>query len=483
MQVRSVPGPRPFPVIGTNGHLLRFALDPLAYTERLFTAYGPIAQLAHGSARPIVSTERPVPATVFLYGPELNRRLLTEHDRFHKCSLSGPLYPSDVEKPRTRPLTRLLTGLFHVNGQEHRRQRRLLMPAFHKSRIETYRDDMVAITNSVLEKFEPGTQRDLRPDMMELTLRVAAKTLLGEDVGMEGRHVAHDWQRWLELFRLSAALPFDRFGLPYRTFLDLSQTIDRKTLELIHERRSSGQRGPDILSMLLETTDEDGARLGDDELIGHVSVIFAAGHETSSNALCWTLLLLSQHPHVLGDLVDELDQVLKGDAPRVDDLERLPLLERVVKESLRVLPPVPFNHRVCAENSELGGFDVPRGTELLSSIYRTQRMPELFPEPERFRPARWEGLDPGPYAYNPFGTGPRMCIGATFAMMEIRIVLAMMLQRFRFELLPNARINRFLSITLSPRPGLSMRVHAQDRNFHKNARGVRGNVGRMVAFD
>jgi cytochrome P450 len=358
-------------VIGTNGHLLRFALDPLAYTERLFAAYGPIAQLARGSARPIVSTERLVPGTVFLYGPELNRRLLTEHDRFHKCSLSGPLYPSDVEKPRTRPLTRLLTGLFHVNGQEHRRQRRLLMPAFHKSRIESYRDDMVAITDSVLGKFRPGTQRDLRPDMMELTLRVAAKTLLGEDVGMEGRHVAHDWQRWLELFRLAAALPLDRFGLPYRTFLDLSQTIDRKTLELIHQRRSSGERGPDILSMLLETVDENGEHLSDDELIGHVSVIFAAGHETSSNALCWTLLLLSQHPEVLGDVVDELAQVLKGEPPCVDDLERLPLLERVVKESLRVLPPVPFNHRLCAENSELGGFEVARGTELISSIYRT----------------------------------------------------------------------------------------------------------------
>jgi cytochrome P450 len=483
MTAPPVPGPRKVPLLGANGHLLRFALDPLAYTERLFERYGPIAQLAQGSARAIVSTEKGVPGTVFLYGPELNRRFLTEHDRFHKCALSGPMYPSDTTKPRTRPLTRLLTGLFHVNGQEHRRQRRLLMPAFHKSRIESYRDDMVAITSSVLDRFEVGSVRDQRPDLLELTLRVAAKTLLGEDVTDASRHIAHDWQRWLELFRLAAALPLDALGLPYKSFLDLSQLIDQKSLELIRARRASGERGPDILSMLLETVDENGEKLGDDELIGHVSVIFAAGHETSSNALCWTLLLLSQHPAVLADLVDELDSVLKGDAPSVDDLERLPLLERVVKESLRVLPPVPFNHRVSAEDTELGGFAVPRGTELIASIYRTQRMPELFPEPERFRPARWENLDPGPYVYNPFGSGPRMCIGAAFAMMEIRIALAMMLQRFRFELVTSARINRFLSITMSPRPGLAMRIHAPDRRFDQSARGVRGNVSQMVAFD
>jgi cytochrome P450 len=319
--------------------------------------------------------------------------------------------------------------------------------------------------------------------MADVTLRIAAKTLLGEDVADQGLAIARQWHRWLELFRPSSILPFDGPGLPYRAFLDLSRSIDERATALVRARRASPARGADILSMLLDATDESGATLSDAEIVGHASVIFAAGHETSSNALCWTLLLLSQHPRVLADLMDELEHVLKGEAPRVEDLASLPLLERVVKESLRILPPVPFNHRVAAEDTELGGFSIPRGSELISSVYRTQRMPDVFPEPDRFRPERWEHLDPGPYSYNPFGAGPRMCIGASFAMMEVRIVLAMLLQAFRFELAPGARVDRFMSITMSPTPGLPMRIHRQDRRFGlQRPGGFRGNVARMLAL-
>jgi cytochrome P450 len=482
MDVRRVPGPRALPLLGATAHLLRFARDPLVYTERLFDTYGPIAALVTGRPTNIVSTDRTSPCTVFVYGPELNRRLLTEHDRFHKCALAGPLYPPDERKERTRPLTRILTGLFHVNGQEHRRQRRLMMPAFHKSRIDSYRDDMVRLTRSLLTGFHAGRMRDLRPDMAELTLAIAAKTLLGEDVAEQGVAIARQWHRWLELYRPSAIFPLDVPGSAYRAFLDLSRSIDEQATALIRARRAAPERGADILSMLLDATDESGAKLSDAEIVGHASVIFAAGHETSSNALCWTLLLLSQHPNVLSDVMDELDQVLKGEPPRVEELAALPLLERVVKESLRLLPPVPFNHRVAAEDTELGGCAIPRGSEIITSIYRTQRMPDVFADPTRYKPERWENFDPGPYSYNPFGAGPRMCIGASFAMMEVRIVLAMLLQAFRFELAPGARVDRFMSITMSPRPGLPMLVHRQDRRFDLQRPGrFRGDLARMLA--
>jgi len=474
-----VPGPAPLPLLGGLGHLALFARDPIRYLERLLRKHGKIAALVKGRTR-LVSTERDVPGTVFVYGAELNRALFSDHDHFHKCALAGPLYPAEPFTERTRPLTRLLTGLFHVNGDEHRRHRRLLMPAFHKSRIESYRDDMVLLTESMLEKYVPGQVRDVRPDMVELTLRVATKTLFGADMGEAGLAIGRDLQRWLELFRPSAVLPLDLPGLPYRRWLDISRSVDQRMNDVIAEKSRSGRGGDDMLSMLLEATDETGAALTQDQLVGHAGVIFAAGHETSSNGLCWTLFLLSQHPRFTADLVDELASVLHGAAPRVEQLGSLPLLDFAIKESMRIFPPVPLNHRLASRDSVLGGYALPARTEVISSVYHTHRMPELYAEPLRFRPERWLGLDPGPYAYSPFGAGPRMCIGSSFAMLEMKIVLALLLQRFRFELVPGARIDRFFSITMAPSPGLRLRVHAQDGDFRARPSDVRGDVREMV---
>ena len=476
---RSVPGPPALPVLGATAELVRFVLDPISHVGALFEKYGPIAQLVVGSPTRIVSTERQVPGTVFLYGPEYNRALLTNHADYHKCALSGPLYPSDGVTPRTRPLTRMLTGLFHANEADHRAQRRLLMPAFHRTRIESYRNEMVAVTDALLRDFRPGTVRDIRPDMMHVTLRIATATLFGADLGELGLRIGHDLESWGAHLRGANIVPFDLPLTPYRRWLDLSGEIDRRMLEVIRLKRENRGAGRDMLSMLIEARDEGGIGLSEDELIGHSGVIFAAGHETSSNALSWTLFLLAQHPTILANLCEELASKLRGDAPTVEDLNDLPLLDHVVKESLRLFPPAPLNHRITARDAELGEYRIPAGTEVLSSIYHTHRIAELYPEPLRFQPERWQNLDPGPYAYNPFSAGPRMCIGATFAWFEIKIVLAMLLQRFRLELVPNQRIDRYFGITLSPAPRLLMRVSRTDRAFARAAR-VHGNVHQMV---
>ena len=476
----SVPGPKALPVLGPTAELLRFVLDPIAHVGNLFEKYGPIVQLVVGSPTRIVSTERKVPGTVFVHGPEYNRALLTNHADFHKCALSGPLYPEEPLSPRTRPLTRMLTGLFHANEAEHRSQRRLLMPAFHRSRIESYRDEMVAVTEGLLADFRVGSVRDIRPDMTHVTLRIATATLFGTDLGELGLQIGHDIEDWGLTLRAANIVPFDLPLTPYRRWLDLSSRIDRRMLEVIRLKRED-HGGRDMLSMLLEARDEGGAQLSEDELIGHAGVIFAAGHETSSNALSWTLLLLSQHPRVLSDLCDELNGKLHGGAPTFEDLADLPLLDRVVKESLRLFPPAPLNHRITARDSELGAYQIPAGTEVLSSIYHTHRMPELYPEPLRFQPDRWQpaNTDPGPYGYNPFSAGPRMCIGATFAWFEIKIVLALLLQRFRLELVPNQRIDRYFGITLAPSPRVLMRVLRPDRPFARAA-PIHGTLRSMV---
>jgi cytochrome P450 len=475
----TVPGPRALPLLGASAEVARFLLDPIGAIGRLFRLHGPITSLVVGARTRVVSTETNVPGTVFLYGPELNRALYTNHADFHKCGLPGPLYPREPVSPRKRPITRMLTGLFHVNEGEHKQQRRLLMPAFHRSRIEGYRDEMVATTEALLEKYRPGTIRDIRPDMMEVTLRIATTTLFGTDLGERGLQIGRDLEEWSVVFRGAAIFPWDLPGMPYRRWVDLSHAIDDGINHVIREKRKERAPGRDMLSMLLEARDEDGAQLSEDELVGHAGVIFAAGHETSSNALSWTLFLLAQHPRVMADLCDELRGKLHGDAPSFENLQELVLLDHVVKESLRLCPPAPLNHRITARDSELGEYRIPLGTEILSSIYHTHRMPELYPDPLSFRPERWAGLDPGPYAFNPFSAGPRMCIGATFALFEIKIVLALLLQRFRFELVQNQRIDRQFTITMAPAPRVLMRVERTGRAYAKAAK-VRGNVHEMV---
>jgi cytochrome P450 len=477
-----VPGPPPTRWAGALGNVFHFVRDPIGHADRLFAEHGRMACLARGRSTWLVATEARPPGTVLLYGAELNRQLFSQHGVFHKTALSGPLYPQGAPSARQRPLSRMLTGLFAVNDDAHRAQRRLLMPAFHKSRIESYRDDMVAITHAVLDGYRPGQVRDVRFDMNELTLRIVTRTLFGSDLGARGVELGRKLQRWLDLFKFAGAAPLDWPGLPYRHWLDLTHAIDRDTRGIIADRRRQLDGGSDILAALLQATDEQGIALGEDDLIGHAGVLFAAGHETSSNALCWTLALLSQHPDVAAALDDELAGSLRGEAPRVDQLAALPLLDGVVKESLRLLPPAPLNHRVAADDTELGGHSIPRGTELLSSVYHTHRMPDVYERPRSFWPLRWERLEPGPYAYCPFGAGPRMCIGASFALMEIKIVLAILLQRFRLSLPPGTRVGRTVSITMRPDPGLPMRVHRKDREFAAGARGVRGALARMVDF-
>lgn len=243
----------------------------------------------------------------------------------------------------------------------------------------------------------------------------------------------------------------------------------------------SGNQDRDVLSMLIQARDEEqGTHLTEDELLGHAGVIFAAGHETSSNALTWTLFLLSQHPQVMADLLDELQSVLQGEAPTMAQLSQLTLLERVIKESMRVLSPVPWNARVTSQPTELGGYTLPAGTEVFVSIYETHQMPDLYPNPTHFEPQRWETVNPSIYEYNPFSVGPRLCIGAGFAMVEIKIVLAMLLQRYRLQFIPQVNIDRRGLIVMTPKHGMPMQVHPQDKQFTQGVGAVQGNVREMV---
>ncbi|HEY8072883.1 MAG TPA: cytochrome P450 [Labilithrix sp.] len=492
----TVPGPEPIRGLGSVPHIVRWILDPIGGATRLFERYGPVAQIVRGSARLVHPRGR---AVVVATGADVNKEILTDHERYHMYALSGPLYPEDADLARAEgsrfgrarrdrlvPVRRTLTGLFHVNTGEHRRHRRLLMPAFHKTRIDAYRDDMVAIVDDLLGEYRAGEMRDVLDDMTELTLRIATKTLFGEDAGEKGIELSRMMQRWLTtMFNPAMLMRLDLAPWPYRRWLSLTRAIDERTVAIVRAKQARvarGDVGADMLSMLVAARDEDGSALDEDELVGHTGVIFAAGHETSTNALGWTLMLLTQHPDVACALHEELDSVLHGEAPTVEQLAKLPLLDAVVKESMRVLPPVPLHPRLVAAETELAGHRLTPGTELMLSIFHMHHDPAVFEEPDRFRPERWSRIKPSVYEYNPFSAGPRMCIGASFASMEIKIVLAMLLQRFRVEMPPHAKIDRRVMITMAPKNGLPMRIRPADRAWRAGPRDVRGNIRELVAL-
>lgn len=479
--IAHVPGPAPLPVIGRFVNAWRYGRDSIRFASRLFDQYGSVVSLAAGGGTNFYSPLSTCPGTVLGYGPDVVRQVTTHHEIYYKYPISGTLYRLRDQSPRSAPLKHFGVGLFGVNSQQHLQTRKLMMPAFHQKRIATYRDDMVAIAQSVLNQIPLEQPFDIAATLRLLTLRIATKTLFGSDIDEEGGAVGQLIQDILGGLGSAVLLPLDWPGLPYHHVLTLMQQLDDEMRAIINRKRDAETETADVLSMLMAAQDaETGLSLTEDELLGHAGVIFAAGHETSANALTWTLLLLSQHPNIAANLHDELHSHLHGDAPSVEQLQQLPLLDHVVKESLRIIPPAPWNGRVMSQPMDLLGYPLPTGTEVLVSIYHTHHQPELFPQPETFDPHRWETIDPTPYEYNPFSAGPRTCIGAAFAMMEIKLVLAMLVQQFRIEMIPHHRLDRSGFIVITPKGGLPVVAHGQDREFHQGVGTIQGNVREMV---
>lgn len=454
-----VPGPPPLPMVGWRGNLVRFFRDPVAYLRTVHRAYGDVAALVEGDSR-----------RLFVFGPEYNEQLLRNTAAFHRVGFT-------VDGPEDSALHRLGFGLVSMNAELHREQRRLLMPAFTKKRVDAQRDRVVSITADLLDGWQVKQQMDMWREMFTLTGRLSGHVLFSLDAA-ESDALNKQVVRWLRLNEHPAMmLPVRSTGTPYRRLLSLSERLEESYLAILR-RRAASDGADDVLAHLLQARDTAGQELSEAMLLGHMNILFIAANEAAYNALAWILFLLAQHPTVMGDLLDELEGTLRGDAPSVEQLGRLPLLDHVVKEGMRLLPPVVYGIRVCTEPATFGPYEAPEGATVWFSHYITHMLPGLYPRPRRFLPRRWEGLTPSPYAYLPFGAGPRACIGGTLATMQIKVALAMIAQRYRFTVAPGATIDRAVNIVLAPKQGLPMLVAPQDRRFSRS--DVRGNIREMV---
>jgi cytochrome P450 len=357
-------------------------------------------------------------------------------------------------------------GLLTSEGDLHRRQRRLIGPVLHPQRVASYADAMVEFAAQTSESWTDGQVIHLHEQMMKLTLRIVAKTLFDADVASEvdaiGRamdisvgmfqRAMTPWGTWLNYLPLPSNFRFKR------AWGSLMRTIDR----FVEDRHRTGAEHDDLLSRLLQATDaEGGPAMSDKQLRDEAITLFTAGHETTANALTFTFYLLSQHPEVEEQLRAELETVLGGRLPTVNDVEKLSFTRMVLSESMRLYPPAWALGREAIEPCTIAGQKIKAGAVVLLAQWVTHRDERWWPQPLRFDPQRFspENRAVRPrWAYFPFGGGSRQCIGESFAWMEAILVIATLAQQWRMEYLESDAPGLRALITLRPAGPMRMRL-------------------------
>src|SRR5216683_4178059 len=368
-----------------------------------------------------------------------------------------------------RALARVLgRGLLTSEGDFWKRQRSLIQPAFHRQSVQAYAAVMTRATSHMLDSWKDGDERNIHDDLMQVTLEIVAQCLYSAEVSDAAKQVGRAMEVVTGRFVANASLALlFSFEIPvffapreWRAIRELNGII----VNIIRERRSSNQPREDLLEMLLRARDADGNPMSDAQLRDEVMTLFLAGHETTAIALSWACCLIAQNPHIETKLAEELRAVLGDRVPTPEDLPRLRYTEMVLKEAMRLYPAVWGIGRKAVEECVLGGYRVPAGSNVFILQWRTQRDPRFFPDPERFDPERWRddpvrsGKIPR-FAYFPFGGGPRVCVGASFAMKEATLLLAMIQQKYHLEVVSELPIELFASVTLRPKHGIRVIPH------------------------
>jgi cytochrome P450 len=358
-------------------------------------------------------------------------------------------------------------GLLTSEGDFWLRQRRLAQPAFHRARVSTYAATMAEYAEQMAATWRGGEERDIHEEMMQLALRIVGKTLFDADVTRDAKEVGETLDILLRIAANFGRTILVPMWVPsprnIRAKLGIRR-LEKVIYRIIAERRASGHDAGDLLSILLQAQDEDGTHMNDRQLRDETITLFLAGHETTANTLSWTWMLLAQNPAVEKKFHEELDGVLGGRAPTLDDLQKLTYLNHVLTESLRLFPTAWGMARLAAEEHEIAGYPVHVGYGVAFAQWVVHRDARWFDAPLEFRPERWEnGLAKQlpRFAYFPFGGGPRQCIGNTFALMEASVVLATIGQKYRFELVPGHKVTPMASITLRPRDGIRVKLEAR----------------------
>ncbi len=442
------PGPKGYPMVGI---IPKIGDDLLGYFVKMMLTYGAVVRLDLGTKSFYLVTH-----------PKGIRRILQDNNRNY---IKG----YDQAKPL------IGEGLVSSEGEFWRRQRRLMQPAFHRSRTAGFAEVMVETATEVMNQWHTfatrGEPLDISKEMIRITQQVIARTMFSTDVGEKTDMLLQAFDVGLEYLnqRMFNPIPFlDRLPTPTNLrFRRALATLDELIYALIEERRRSDRVPDDLLSMLLEAKDdESGQGMSDRQLRDELVTVFFAGHETTASTLSWSAFLLAKHPEDSRRVRAEVDAVLQGRRPTIEDYPKLVYTRRVIDESLRIYPPAWMFARQAIDEDEICGIHIPAGASILLSPYATHRHPEFWVGPENFDPDRFSpdrSLSRPRMAYFPFGGGPRLCIGREFALVEATLILAVMMQSYTMRLLPDYDVKAQPIATLRPRPGVCMLLESRSR--------------------
>lgn len=350
----------------------------------------------------------------------------------------------------------------------------LTQASFHKQLIGQYYESTVTVIQQQLERWQEEPRIDMYAKIQQLIHAIRLKLVFGA--------IEREDQDRLSTLLGQTLLLMPRRRLKARAYSrvqHLATQLEASLQDLLAQKRTTPDADTtSMLAALINWQDKDGKQLSDEELVGHAFFLFEAGYNNTITTLTWAIFLLSQHPRTYAALLDELEEVLHSSVPTLAQLSELPLLDGVVKESLRLLTPFLVLHRKTTASCELGGFALPEGATVFISPFITHRNPALYEQPNRFLPERWANLKRSPYEYLPFGNGQRRCVGAEFAMQEMKTVLAMLVQRYRLSIVPNSNIT--LTSQMNSVQGVPAYLFPQDQQFQHVQ--VRGTINQLIDF-
>ncbi len=338
---------------------------------------------------------------------------------------------------------------------------------------------MVSYVREVTGTWRNGQTRDLYREMKAISLAMTDRLLFGlDDVELAQRvDRAFDvWLDWNHRAGFSSSLPVPNDPANYPRLLEAAENLGELLREVIAARRKRPLTGDDLLAPLLNA--QAAGELTETDVLGLVHSLFNAAHHTTSESLTWALFLIAQHPEVYAGLLQELNAASTKLPP--DHFEHLDLLDRTIKESMRLLPPVVYVSRVSVLPVQFGEVVVPPRAVVIGGLYTTMHAPRSFPRPEHFEPSRWIHHGACPHSNVPFGAGSRMCLGAPLATHLMQVVLGVILPRFRLSVVPGSCIDRHATLTLRPAHGIPVLIRDQDSQFATNT--VTGNIHEMVVF-